>query len=68
MRQAGAWKSAQAYAVRPPSAASEDLRVYLEGSVRGSYSNLVMIRDAKGYGTTPLFPPETLGLRAVPGR
>ena len=54
----GVWKSAQAYSVRPPSAVSEDLRVYLEGSVRGIYSNLVMVRDAKGYGTTPLFPPE----------
>jgi peptidoglycan/xylan/chitin deacetylase (PgdA/CDA1 family) len=33
--------------------------VYLENSTRGSYANLVMVRDVKGYGTTPLFPAES---------
>ncbi len=56
----GSWNPAASFQVRtPPGSATEDLRVYLESSARGSYANLVMVRDAKGYGTTPLFPPET---------
>ncbi|HUI69292.1 MAG TPA: polysaccharide deacetylase family protein [Spirochaetia bacterium] len=55
----GAWRSVGSYQTRPPSAASADVRVYLQDSTRGSYSTMVMVRDAKGYGTTPLFPPET---------
>ncbi|HVO40488.1 MAG TPA: polysaccharide deacetylase family protein, partial [Spirochaetia bacterium] len=55
----GDWKKIDAYAVRERSAASEDVRVYLENSTRGSYANLVMVRDVKGFGTTPLFPAET---------
>ena len=45
--------------MRDRSAASDDFRVYLENSTRGSYANIVMVRDAKGFGTTPLFPAET---------
>jgi peptidoglycan/xylan/chitin deacetylase (PgdA/CDA1 family) len=56
---AGAWKPADGYAVRDRSVASDTFRVYLESSMRGSYANLLMVRDAKGFGTTPLFPPET---------
>jgi peptidoglycan/xylan/chitin deacetylase (PgdA/CDA1 family) len=55
----GTWKPIDSYDARAPGAASADLRVYLEDSTRGSYANLVMVRDTKGYGTTPLFPPET---------
>ncbi len=45
---AGAWKTADAYAVRDKSVASDNYRVYLEPSARGSYANLLMVRDAKG--------------------
>ena len=40
--------------------ASDNYRVYLEESTRGSYANLLMVREAKGFGTTPLFPPESM--------
>ncbi|MGA2976331.1 MAG: polysaccharide deacetylase family protein [Spirochaetia bacterium] len=56
---AGAWKTADAYAVRDKSVASDNYRVYLEPSARGSYANMLMVREAKGFGTTSLFPPET---------
>lgn len=64
--QAGAWKAASAYAVREPSAATDNYRVYLEPSARGSYENLVMVRDARGFGTVPLFPPETMTYEPFP--
>ncbi len=57
---AGAWVPAIDFSVRDKSVASDAFRVYLEQSARGSYANLVMVRDAKGFGTTPLFPPETV--------
>jgi peptidoglycan/xylan/chitin deacetylase (PgdA/CDA1 family) len=55
---AGAWKKIDAYAVREKSVASDAYRVYLEESIRGSYANLLLVREAKGFGTTPLFPAE----------
>jgi peptidoglycan/xylan/chitin deacetylase (PgdA/CDA1 family)/WD40 repeat protein len=57
---AGAWKAADTWSVRDKGAASDNYRVYLEPSARGSYANRVMIRDAKGFGTMALFPPETV--------
>jgi len=63
---AGEWKNANAYAVREKSSASSNYRVYLEGSVRGSYASLVMVREARGFGTTPLFPPESTVYEAFP--
>lgn len=66
--EAGSWKAAETYSVREKSVASQDFRVYLESSHRGSYANLVMIRDAKGYGTTPLFPPETVVYEPFPAK
>ena len=65
---AGAWKTADAFAVRDKSVASDNYRVYLEPSARGSYANLLMVREAKGFGTTPLFPAGDRHLRAVPRR
>jgi peptidoglycan/xylan/chitin deacetylase (PgdA/CDA1 family) len=38
----------------------------MEGSVRGSYASLVMVREAKGLGTTPMFPPESTVYEAFP--
>ncbi len=62
----GGWKKADAYSVREKILVSGNYRVYLEGSVRGSYASLVMVRDARGFGTTPLFPPETTVYEAFP--
>jgi peptidoglycan/xylan/chitin deacetylase (PgdA/CDA1 family) len=56
----GAWKKVAAYAVREKAVASDAYRVYLEESTRGSYANLLMVRETKGFGTTPLFPAETV--------
>lgn len=55
---AGAWKGVEQYSVREKSMVSDNYRVYLEGSARGCYANLLMVREARGFGTTPLFPPE----------
>jgi len=63
---AGGWKNADTYSVREKSLVSNNYRVYLEGSVRGSYASLVMVRDARGFGTTPLFPPESSVYEAFP--
>ena len=56
---AGAWAPIAVFSPRQKSVASESYRVYLEPSTRGSYENLLFVRDAKGYGTVPLFPSET---------
>lgn len=64
---AGTWKPVDAFAVRDKSVASDTYRVYLEGSTRGSYANVLMVRDAKGFGTTPLFPAETTIYEPFPG-
>jgi peptidoglycan/xylan/chitin deacetylase (PgdA/CDA1 family) len=61
------WKAGGAFAVNDKSLASDDYRVYLEPSTRGSYENLVMVRDAKGFGTVSLFPPETVAYEPFPG-
>ncbi|HTO23220.1 MAG TPA: polysaccharide deacetylase family protein, partial [Spirochaetia bacterium] len=64
--QAGAWSAASGYAVRDHAAATDNYRVYLQPSARGSYANLVMVRDARGFGTVPLFPPETVTYEPFP--
>ena len=56
----GGWKAADTYAVREKSLVSDNYRVYLEPSARGSYANMLMVREAKGFGTNALFPPETV--------
>ena len=63
---AGAWKTASAYSPVAPATASAAWRVYLEPSTRGSYRNLVMVRDAQGFGTEPLFAAEPLVYEAFP--
>ncbi len=55
---AGTWIPAAAYAPAAPATASSARRVYLEPSTRGGYENLVMVRDAQGFGTAPLFAAE----------
>ncbi len=63
---AGEWKKADAYAVRDKGVATDNFRVYLEPSARGSYANQLMVRDARGFGTTALFPPETVTWEPFP--
>lgn len=42
--------------VAEPGVSSEDYRVYLENLSRGSYRNMVMVRNVESFGTVPLFP------------
>jgi peptidoglycan/xylan/chitin deacetylase (PgdA/CDA1 family) len=65
---AGAWTAAATYAPTTPATASAAWRVYLEPSTRGSYGNLVMVRDAQGFGTEPLFNAETSVYEAFPAQ
>jgi peptidoglycan/xylan/chitin deacetylase (PgdA/CDA1 family) len=64
----GGWVAAASYAPAAPSSASASWRVYLEPATRGTYGNLVMVRDAKGFGTQPLFAPEVLPAEAFPAQ
>ncbi len=48
------------------SVVSENFRVYLERKTRGSYKNIVMVRNIKGYGTVPLFPYESIRYEPFP--
>jgi peptidoglycan/xylan/chitin deacetylase (PgdA/CDA1 family) len=64
--KAGSWKSASAYSPAAPATASAARRVYLEPSTRGSYRNLVMVRDVQGFGTEPLFAAEPTADEAFP--
>jgi len=61
-----AWKPAAAFAAGSPSTASASWRVYLEPSSRGSYRNAVMVREAQGFGTAPLFAAEAAAYEAFP--
>ena len=60
------WSRVETMKVNEAAVASPSYRVYLEASQRGMYRNIVMIRNIKGYGTTPLFPPETIEYEAYP--
>jgi len=53
---------------KQPSVSSGNYRAYLEESSQGSYKNMVMIRDTKGYGTKPLFPYEKIQYEKFPDR
>ncbi|MFO8041818.1 MAG: polysaccharide deacetylase family protein [Alkalispirochaeta sp.] len=46
--------------------AGDDYRVYLEDRSRGSYRNMVMIRNLESYGTLPLFSPARLQYESFP--
>jgi len=63
---AGTWTSASSYAVAAAATASADWRVYLESSTGTGTDSLVMVRDAKGYGTAPLFAPGAADAEAFP--
>ncbi|MEX2443758.1 MAG: polysaccharide deacetylase family protein, partial [Alkalispirochaeta sp.] len=46
--------------------AGEDYRVYLEDRSRGTYRNMVMIRNLESYGTVPLFSAARLSYESFP--
>jgi peptidoglycan/xylan/chitin deacetylase (PgdA/CDA1 family) len=62
----GFWRPAAAFAPRSGSLISDSTRVYLETSKRGSYQNLIMARDIKGFGTSSVVPAESAGYEAFP--
>lgn len=50
------WAVVPELQIREPRVASESHRVYLENLARGSYRNMVMVRNVDTYGTETLFP------------
>lgn len=62
------WNPITTYEVSDSGVASEDYRVYLENLSRGSYRNMVMIRNIESYGTVPLFPRPRRQFESFPER
>ncbi|MDA3949755.1 MAG: polysaccharide deacetylase family protein [Spirochaeta sp.] len=62
------WSSIATYEVSDSRVASENYRVYLENLSRGSYHNMVMVRNVGSYGTVPLFPRPRQQYEAFPER
>lgn len=62
----GSWTGITALSLKDPSLVSSSYRIYLETSTRGSYENLIMVRDAVGFGTVSLIPPETIAYENFP--
>jgi peptidoglycan/xylan/chitin deacetylase (PgdA/CDA1 family) len=60
------WETGSGFTIREASLASSSFRIYLEVSNRGSYLNLIMVRNIRGYGTTTLFPPEKIEYESFP--
>jgi peptidoglycan/xylan/chitin deacetylase (PgdA/CDA1 family) len=52
--------------VADTTVAGEDYRVYLEDRSRGSYRNMVMIRNLESYGTVPLLSPARVSYEPFP--
>ncbi len=62
----GNWEKKAGISFNPPSVAGSKFRVYLEKTSAVSYSNMVMVRQAQGYGTNPLFPLPAKKYEAFP--
>ncbi len=60
------WNSNSSFNIRDNEVASTNFRVYLEITTRGSYNNIVMIRNIRQYGTEPLFPTEEFEYESFP--
>jgi peptidoglycan/xylan/chitin deacetylase (PgdA/CDA1 family) len=60
------WQKAYTFETTEKSVASNYYRVYLEVTTRGSYQNMVMVRDIRGYGTENLFLPEEFEYESFP--
>ncbi len=54
--QENGWVPIESFEVTPVRVAAEEQRVYLENLSRGSYANMVMVRNVRSFGTIPLFP------------
>lgn len=50
------WERVELLRTREARVAGENFRVYLENLARGSYRNMVMVRNVDTYGTETLFP------------
>ncbi|MBN1837169.1 MAG: polysaccharide deacetylase family protein [Spirochaetales bacterium] len=50
------WEAVAELRLRDKRTASPTRRVYLEEALSDPYRNLIMIRDARGFGTRPLLP------------
>jgi peptidoglycan/xylan/chitin deacetylase (PgdA/CDA1 family) len=64
----GGWNPVTTFEIADAGVASEDFRVYLENLSRGSYRNMVMVRNVESYGTVPLFPRPRRQYEAFPER
>jgi len=62
----GSWAPVGSFPVRERSLGSESLRVYLEPAAGGPYQAIPMVRDAKGYGTSPLFSADPAAMEPFP--
>jgi peptidoglycan/xylan/chitin deacetylase (PgdA/CDA1 family) len=62
------WGAADQFKTRERIVASPSVRVYLEPAGRGSYRNLVMVRDISGYGTRSLPPDQETVYESFPDR
>lgn len=62
------WKASTSFSIQENEVASTNFRVYLEVTTRGSYNNIVMVRNIKQYGTEPLFPPEVFEYETFPAK
>ncbi len=62
----GSWIITSSVEPSEAGISSDKYRVYLEKSTLGSYRNLVMVRDIKGYGTKPLFPAPVQAFEPFP--
>lgn len=51
-----AWEPDEELNVRPGEIVGDTVRVYLENLSRGSYRNMIMVRNVATFGTDPLFP------------
>ena len=63
-----AWEKTQEYSVAPPSSSSPNYRIYMDTLSAGAYRNMIMVRSAKGLGTTSLLPPPSRTYKPFPDR
>jgi len=62
----GSWKETEGFEQAVSGISSDRYRVYLAKNTMGSYKNLVMVREIKGYGTKPLFPAPVTSFEPFP--
>lgn len=62
----GVWGPIPSFEPKEAGLVSDSYRVYVEPSTRGIYQNMIMVRDAKGFGTVSLVPAESVAYEAFP--